>query len=90
MEGLASYLNDSENIKAVLTDMIMPNMDGLSLIRALRKLDHRLPILVASGYGNESSLEELTPLGIEGFLQKPFNARIIQSKIAEVLYGKPA
>jgi PAS domain S-box-containing protein len=89
VEALASYLNNSEQIKAVLTDLMMPNMDGLSLIRAIRKLDSRLPILVASGYGNESSLDELTPLGVEGFLKKPFNARIIQSKIAEVLYGKP-
>lgn len=90
VEGLAAYLNDSGNIKAVLTDMIMPNMDGLSLIRAIRKLDPCLPILVASGYGNESSLDELTKLGVAGFLKKPFNARIIQSKVAETLYGKPA
>jgi PAS domain S-box-containing protein len=87
VEGLAAYLNSSDTIKAVLTDMIMPNMDGLSLIRAIRKLDPHLPILVASGYGHETSMNELNELGVAGFMKKPFNAAIIQSKVAEALYG---
>ena len=90
VEGLAAYLNDSGSIKAVLTDMIMPNMDGLGLIRAIRKLAPGLPILVASGYGNEASMEELNQLGVAGYLKKPFNARIIQSKMAAALYRDPA
>lgn len=86
-EGVAAYLSASKKIKAVLTDMIMPNMDGLGLVQAIRKFDPSLPILVASGFGEQAELDQLQELGVAAFLKKPFNARNLRAKMAEALYG---
>ncbi|MEI8233663.1 MAG: PAS domain S-box protein [Verrucomicrobiota bacterium] len=88
LEGVAAFLNHSTQIKAVLTDMVMPNMDGLSLIRSIRKLAPDLPILVSSGYSNEESREELSELRVNAFLKKPFSARQLVAEVVGVLYEK--
>jgi len=56
------------------------------LIRSIRKLDAHLPILVATGYGSEASMEELNALGIKGYLKKPFSARHILTHMVAALY----
>ncbi|MDD5350205.1 MAG: PAS domain S-box protein [Chthoniobacteraceae bacterium] len=89
LEGVAAFLNHSTQIKAVLTDMVMPNMDGLNLIRSLRKLAPDLPILVSSGYSNEESREELRELRVNAFLKKPFSARQLLAHVVAALYEKP-
>ncbi|XHR29374.1 MAG: PAS domain S-box protein [Chthoniobacteraceae bacterium] len=92
VEGVASFLMHSGKIKALITDMVMPNMDGLGLIRSVRKLSPDLPILVASGFSNEESRGELDEQRISGFLKKPFSARQLVARVASLLYdskGKP-
>ena len=89
LEGVAAFLNHSGQIKAVVTDMVMPNLDGLGLIRSLRKLAPDLPILVSSGYSNDQSREALNALRVEAFLKKPFSARQLVAQVISLLYDKP-
>src|SRR2546422_6496534 len=48
-EALALYAQHRDQIRLVLTDMMMPVMDGPATIRALRNLDPQIPIIAASG-----------------------------------------
>ncbi len=59
-------------IKAVLTDMMMPGMDGPKLIRALRQLDARLPILGMTGLIERGTFKGLEGLDSVPLLAKPF------------------
>ena len=90
LEGVAAFLNYSGQIKAVVTDMVMPNLDGLGLIRSIRKLAPDLPILVSSGYSNDQSWEALSELRVESFLKKPFSARQLIAEVVSLLYEKSA
>jgi excisionase family DNA binding protein len=56
----------------VITDLKMPGLDGLSLIREVRRLDATLPIIIITGYSTESSAIEALNLGVAGYLTKPF------------------
>jgi len=87
VEGLATYLQHSADIKVVLTDMMMPNMDGTGLIRAIRSLNAEIPIVIASGFSSEENLDEYQALGGIDFLKKPFNARSLLVKMASALYS---
>jgi len=87
-EGVAAFLNYSGQIKAVVTDMVMPNLDGLGLIRSIRKLAPNLPILVSSGYSNDQSREALSELRVESFLKKPFSARQLIAEVVSLMYEK--
>ena len=56
----------------LITDLAMPDMDGLELIRSLRKVHKDLPILAISGAFNGRFLKVATTLGAVGTLDKPF------------------
>jgi PAS domain S-box-containing protein len=70
-EAMAFYAQHRAEIKAVITDLMMPGMDGPSLIRALRHLDPRLPILSMTGMGEQMDIKGIQSLGLP-VLQKPF------------------
>ena len=54
--------------------MMMPVVDGPSLILALRQLEPQLPILGMTGMGEKADLKELEDLGLLVLLTKPFNS----------------
>lgn len=56
----------------LITDLRMPGTDGLSLVREVKRLKPELPIIIITGYSNESSAIEAVNLGVDGYLTKPF------------------
>jgi CheY-like chemotaxis protein len=71
-----------DRVKLVLTDIMMPNMDGPTTIRSLRKIDRSLPIIAASGMADKARILELEAMGVDAFLTKPFTA----NELLEILY----
>ena len=70
-EGLETWRAHRADIAVVLTDVMMPEMDGIALIRALRAEAPDLPIVAASGMMGEKA-DEVTAAGATTFLSKPF------------------
>jgi CheY-like chemotaxis protein len=60
-------------ISVVITDLMMPGMDGVATIRALRAVDPQLEFIAMSGGASAQEVAELDGLGIKAFLQKPFS-----------------
>lgn len=64
----------------VLTDIVMPHMEGIGFIRALRELDANLPIVAMSGGGRSPNLNYLgisSRLGADATLLKPFSSEAL-------------
>ncbi|MFM8471247.1 MAG: response regulator, partial [Limisphaerales bacterium] len=79
------YEQHGAGIKVVITDILMPFMDGVELCRELRKRSATLPIIVASGMGHEKFVTDLRELGVPTFLKKPFAAEdLLKSLHAEL------
>ena len=72
-EALDVFRREGGTIDAVLTDLMMPELDGVAAIRALREQAPRLPILAVSGMVGERSRAALEA-GAHAFLPKPFTA----------------
>jgi len=73
----------------LISDLNMPGMDGLELIREVRRIDTDLPVIIITGYSNESSAIEAVNLGVAGYLTKPFGAPQVLAAAAKAL-GVPA
>ncbi len=69
----------------LITDLKMPGMDGLSLIRESRRLVPELPIIIITAFSTESSAIEAINLGVAGYLTKPFRIAKILSTAAKAL-----
>lgn len=70
----------------VVTDLLMPNKEGIETIRDLRRVDPGLPILVISGDpGSALYLEMAKLLGAHAALTKPFRAAELVQSVAELL-----
>jgi len=88
MDGIIAYCQHRDDIKAVLTDIVMPSMDGVTMTRILKKMDPSLKIVASSGIGSigarEQKAAELSSLGVETFLSKPYSAEVILSALGKV------
>jgi PAS domain S-box-containing protein len=84
-KGLASYIQGQGEIDLILTDMSMPEMDGPSMIREVRKLDPAIKVIGMSGLMNTEQTAELESLDVSAFLTKPFTAEKLLSSIAGAL-----
>jgi excisionase family DNA binding protein len=69
----------------LITDLKMPGMDGLTLIREARRLAPTLPVVVITAHSTESSAIESVNLGVSGYLTKPFRITKILSTAARIL-----
>jgi len=64
----------------LITDLKMPGMDGLAVIREARRYKADLPVIIITGFSTESAAIEAANLGVAGYLTKPFRV----SKVLEV------
>lgn len=87
-DGLSRALNSEEDIDAVITDLHMPNMDGLEMTRALRQRQADTPILVASGRMDDNVAAELLSLGVTHLLSKPFAEKKLAIALETLLRGE--
>ncbi|MEE9295967.1 MAG: sigma-54 dependent transcriptional regulator [Phycisphaerae bacterium] len=69
----------------VLTDLKMPEMDGMALIRALRQARCDVPVIVMTAYGTVPDAVEAMKLGAFDFVQKPFEAQSLEIQVERVL-----
>ncbi len=60
---------------AVITDLKMPEMDGLELLKRLRAADDQLPVVLMTAYGTIDAAVEAMKNGAFDFIQKPFEGR---------------
>ena len=81
------YLQMDSNFDLIITDMNMPNMDGIELTREIRKNPELagLPILMATTESEKSQSELATAAGVTDFITKPFNKEDFKAKVAGML-----
>jgi signal transduction histidine kinase/ActR/RegA family two-component response regulator len=89
-EALAHYVKNFESIRAVITDLSMPVMDGPSLALAVRGINPSVPIIVWSGWDNPEYMAALNAMGIKKILAKPFNTERLLASLQEALSGSPS
>jgi two-component system, cell cycle sensor histidine kinase and response regulator CckA len=80
-----------QKIDVLVTDMMMPAMDGVALIRAIRGTMPELKIIAASGLGTDMAgndrTQELKSLGVAVFLQKPYGTHKLLHTLNQLLRG---
>jgi CheY-like chemotaxis protein len=80
-EALVLVAENRAELRAVITDLHMPNMDGLTFVRVMKRMVPAAGVIVYSGRLTEDDAAEFKSLGVSSILEKPFT----QDKLAEAL-----
>jgi CheY-like chemotaxis protein len=83
-EAIEVYKNNQDKVDLVILDMKMPHNGGHTF-EQLKKMNADLKIILTSGYSEDYGIRELVKQGCDGFLQKPFGAKILSQKIIDAL-----
>lgn len=84
IEAIALYAEHRDKISLVLTDMLMPSMDGITTIRTLRKINPNVKIIAVSGLTSQDKVNIAYDMGIKAFLYKPYTASQLLQTISTV------
>lgn len=85
MEALELLSQPENNADLIVTDLNMPNLDGLGLIRAIRFTDRHLPIVILSSAMDQVSRQNGLEAGADRYLTKPFDSSLLLTEIGELL-----
>jgi excisionase family DNA binding protein len=69
----------------LITDLRMPGVDGLNVIREARRLRSDIPVIILTGYSSEATAIEAINLGVQGYLTKPFRVPRVLAAAAKAL-----
>jgi two-component system cell cycle sensor histidine kinase/response regulator CckA len=76
--------NDAETIDLLITDVVMPHMDGPALVREVREIHPEMRVIFISGYTEDAFRQHLDSDGGIEFLPKPFSLKELAAKVRDV------
>lgn len=83
----ALKIAQSNDLDIIVTDVRMPEMNGVELLKNIKKMQDKAPkVFMISGF-TDFTLEQLYQLGVDGFFNKPFDASSLKNNIMQALAG---
>ncbi len=76
---------DNWSIELIITDLLMPNMDGLELLGTVRERYPDIPVIIATGRGNEEMAAKALEMGAVGFVPKSQLDKLLVPMIQDAL-----
>lgn len=86
-DGVAVYAGHQDEIAVVITDMMMPVMDGPATIQVLKRMNPAVRTIATSGLSSTDHMKQVARLGVNGFLAKPYTAQILLKELKVVIDG---
>ena len=88
-EGLQIYEREMSEIAVVISDMVMPKMDGPAMVAAIKALNPEAKVITTTGMSSQKSLDLVAHLGVARILPKPCGAQAFLLALREVISGLP-
>jgi DNA-binding NtrC family response regulator len=77
----------ANQVSVVITDLKMPQMDGLELLRRAKEYDHDIRVIVVTGYASLETASDCIRAGAADFLKKPFSIAQIRDSVTRAMAG---
>ena len=84
-EALDIYRENKNKINLILLDVMMPKLDGWSVLRQVRQEDVLLPIIMLTARAEEQDELFGFELGVDEYITKPFSPKIIVARVEAIL-----
>jgi len=86
-DSATAFLAVAANVKSgcIITDVRMPEINGIDLLRRLKELNIGVPVIVVTGHGDVPLAVEAMKIGAAEFLEKPFDDEILLNAVRSAL-----
>jgi len=85
IDAISLYAVNKDDIKLVITDIMMPFVDGVALVKALKNMNPEVRVIASTGQAEKSRLNEFESQGIRVFLHKPYNGKQLLTLVHQML-----
>jgi two-component system, cell cycle sensor histidine kinase and response regulator CckA len=85
IEALAVFASNAPRIRAVITDLVMPRLDGVSTTQAIQHIRANVPVIATSGLVSDETVTQLRGVGITEILRKPYTAENLLATLERAL-----
>ncbi len=85
--GISHAINESYNL--ILTDIRMPDIDGLKVIRDIKRFRPSVPIVIITGYATITSAVQAMHLGAANYIEKPFTPEQLVETVTSAMEDAP-
>ncbi len=86
-EGLDIFTENEKEIDLIITDINMPIMNGLDMIKEIKKINFNIPVIVATAFSNKEYLLEAIDIGVDKYVLKPIDvSKLLQVMSQSLLY----
>jgi len=83
-DGLNKFKSDSFDL--VVSDLEMPKLSGIELLREIRKLNETIPLVILSAYDNSDFFIKTIDIGIDGYIVKPIKSEQVFNVFSKIIY----
>jgi CheY-like chemotaxis protein len=84
-EGLEKFQKNKDEISLIVLDLTMPHMDGEEVLQRVKSQRKDIPVLMMSGYNQQSIINQFVDEDLAGFLQKPLRPTILLNAVNKIL-----
>ena len=84
-KALKIYNENKDKINLILLDVMMPRLDGWSVLRQIRQENGTLPIIMLTARGEEQDELFGFELGVDEYIAKPFSPKILVARVEAIL-----
>lgn len=88
-EGLDTFFKNKDSIDIILTDVNMPVLDGIEMVKQIREIDFKIPVIFATAHSESGFLIEAIKLRVQEYIIKPIDIRkllVLMSELSAKLY----
>ena len=85
LEAVEIFKENNKEIDLVLMDMIMPKMNGYEAVKIMKTINKDSKIIISSGFSKDKDIEGVNDMGVNDFIEKPYNINKLSNLINKVL-----
>ena len=83
-DGTKIIENNNDDFDMIILDLVMPNVDGIEVLKYLRNHNVDKKVIVLTSYNSQEMIRKVSELGADYFILKPFELDLLENKILEV------
>jgi len=87
LEGLEAFKKFQNDIDIIISDIMMPNMNGIDMVNNIREIDHHIPVIYTTAFNDNDYLLKTLQQSVTSYILKPIDVELLLESIQKASLG---